>query len=504
MTEREYDVVIVGSGAGGGTVAQELGSLAREGARILVLEKGPKFLDEDFTGRELEMASALYEDGGGFLTADRTISLAFANAYGGSTVVYTGTSLTAPERVIRRWGVPGLDHADLVRRSRRFADQNGVHFLPEEEINDNNRLFREGAASAGYRAEQFPVNVRGCKGSSLCNLGCPNAAKQGTNRVQLPNAEKSGVEVVTRAEALRIEDRSVVVRVSDKPPGSKGEPSPWPVGEYRIRAGLIVASAGAVGTPALLLRSSLPVTLPRLGEGFTCHAAFILVAEHEREIVNFVGHPKSYFVDRAEEERYVLETCMYFPFTTAKNLVGFGEDHSRFMRAYRRLQMILVLACDRTVPGNRVTIDRQGRPIVHYRITPEVVSALVAATRASAKIFFAGGALRVHAPSADPTVLERTELGRVEERIHERHFKTGKMSLSAAHLMGGCAMGRSVGDSVTDSWGRVHGIPWLRVADASLFPNALEINPYLTIMGLADRVAEAIREDAPQLLRRRR
>jgi choline dehydrogenase-like flavoprotein len=58
-------------------------------------------------------------------------------------------------------------------------------------------------------------------------------------------------------------------------------------------------------------------------------------------------------------------------------------------------------------------------------------------------------------------------------------------------------MGRDPGDSVTDSWGRVHGRPWLRVADASLFPDALQINPYLTIMALADRVAEGVLTDFP-------
>jgi choline dehydrogenase-like flavoprotein len=58
--------------------------------------------------------------------------------------------------------------------------------------------------------------------------------------------------------------------------------------------------------------------------------------------------------------------------------------------------------------------------------------------------------------------------------------------------MGGCAMGSDQRRSVTDAWGRVHGLPWLRVADASLFPDSLEINPYLTIMALADRVAEAV------------
>ena len=500
MTEAEYDVVIVGSGAGGGTVAQELIPLVRDGRRVLLLEQGAHLDDHEFTGREAEMADALYQDGGGFLTAEGTMTLAFGRAYGGSTVVYTGTSLLAPERVVRRWDVPGLDHADIVRRSRRYIDENNVHLLPAEEVNENNRLFALGCAGAGYRAEPFPLNVKGCRGSSLCNLGCPNAAKQGTHRVQLPRAEAGGVEVVARAEVLRVAERAVVVRVSPKPQGAKGRPSEWAPGEYRIRASAIVLAAGSVGSPALLLRSRLPLRLPRLGEGFTCHPAHILVGEHERPITNDVGHPKSYFMDRAQEEGYVLETCMYFPFTTAKNLAGFGEDHSRLMRAFPRLQMILVLACDHAVPGNRVSVDAQGRPVVHYRFTNEVIASLVRATRAAARIFFAAGALRVHAPSADPPLVEARDAGRIDALVDVRHFKTGKVPVSAAHLMGGCGMGRSADDSVTDAWGRVHGAPWLRVADASLFPDSLEINPYLTIMALADRVAAKLREDARGLL----
>ncbi|MFQ5690569.1 MAG: GMC family oxidoreductase N-terminal domain-containing protein [Gemmatimonadota bacterium] len=500
MIERRCDIAIVGSGAGGGTVAQALAPLARDGRRIAVFEQGPRLRDEEFTGRELEMAGALYADGGAFLTADGTMTLAFGQAYGGSTAVYTGTSLIAPERVIADWNVPGLTHADLARRSRAFAEQNHVHPLPEDRINDNNRLFREGCRTAGFEARQFPVNLKGCRGSSLCNLGCPNGAKQGTDRVQLPTAERAGVEVVTRAEVRRIEERALLVRVSPAKPGGKGLPSAWAPGEYRVRAGIIVVAGGAVGSPSLLLRSRLPARLPRLGAGFTCHPAHILVAEHPEPITNDVGHPKSYYMDRAREEGYVLETCMYFPFVTAKNLTGFGEAHSRLMRAFPRLQMILVLACDRAVPGNRVTVDRTGRPVVHYRFTPDVVRALVCGTRASAGIFFAAGALRVHAPTAEPPLLEAAEAGRVSERIQARHFKAGKISISAAHLMGGCGMGRTAADSVTDAWGRVHGLPWLRVADSSLFPDALQINPYLTVMALADRAAQAVREDAAVLL----
>jgi len=220
------------------------------------------------------------------------------------------------------------------------------------------------------------------------------------------------------------------------------------------------------------------------------------VGEHSRELTNDVGHPKSYFVDRALEEGFFLETCMYFPFVTAKNLTGFGTEHASFMDAFPRLQMILVLACDKSVPQNRVTADRSGGPVVHYTFTPEVVESLARATRAAARIFVAAGATRIHAPLAQPHVLERAETDRIDERIGARHFLPGTVSVSAAHLMGGAGMGPSASDSVTDAWGRVHGVPWLRVADASLFPDSLEINPYLTIMALAGRVAEGILEEA--------
>lgn len=495
MIARQYDVVIVGAGAAGGTVAQALAPLVSAGKSVLVLEEGPRFRDHDFTGNELEMANEVYVDGGGFLTADGTMTLAFGRGYGGSTVVYTGTSLVAPERVIRQWNVPDLAHADIAARSQRYMGENNVHLLGAEAINDNNRLFVEGCQKAGYHAEQFPLNLRGCKGSSLCNLGCPNAAKQGTHRVQLPNAERQGVEVVTRAAVTRLGDRTVEVTVSPRPAGGKGIEPEWAPGRYRIEARMVVLAAGSIGSTALLLRSGLAGLPPRVGAGFTCHPAHILVAEHAAPITNDVGHPKSYFVDRGAEEGYVLETCMYFPFITAKNLTGFGADHSTLMQAFPRLQMILVLACDKAAPENRITVDRHGKPVVHYTFTPQVIRSMVAATRASARIFFAAGAVRVHAPSADPPLLTAADAGQLDHLITEAHFQPGRISVSAAHLMGGCGMGRSAADSVTDGWGRVHGLPWLRVADASLFPDSVEINPYLTVMSLADRAAEAVRAD---------
>ena len=80
------------------------------------------------------------------------MTLAFGSAYGGSTVVYTGTSLLPPERVLQRWNVPGLTLADVEQRARKYMAENNVHLLEEALLNENNRLFVEGCRRLRYRA----------------------------------------------------------------------------------------------------------------------------------------------------------------------------------------------------------------------------------------------------------------------------------------------------------------------------------------------------------------
>ena len=497
MHDRDADIVIIGSGAGGGTVAKELAPLCADGARIVVLEAGPKLRDDEFTGREVEMARQLYTDEGGFLTEDRAMTIAFGRAYGGSTVVYTGTSLTITAETLARWNIPDVAFDDVHQRSLKYLAENNVHLLDEGDLNDNNRLFRDACRRLGYRVEQFPLNLNGCKGSGRCNLGCPNGAKMGTHRVQLPAAERQGVTVVTNCLVHRLEDRTVVATVRGDAPG---EPSPWEPGEFRIRAKAIVVSGGAIGSPALLLRSGLGATLPALGRYFTCHPALILVAQHAQPLTNYDGHPKSFYCDQfADSDGFLLETCMYFPFTTAKSLAGFGADHARMMAAMDRLQMILVLAIDPPEAGNRVMLGRGGETVVRYAFSEGVRRSLVQAMRESARIFFAAGAERVHAPAATRFFIEAADAARIDECIPLDGLRLGKVTIASAHPMGGCRMGTSAADSVTDGWGRVHDVPGLFVADASLFPRCSEINPYVTIMALADRVAEAVRRAWPAL-----
>jgi choline dehydrogenase-like flavoprotein len=247
--------------------------------------------------------------------------------------------------------------------------------------------------------------------------------------------------------------------------------------------------------------SRLPARLPALGRYLTLHPALILAGQHERTISNFVGHPKSYYCDHfTKSHGFILETCMYFPFTTAKSLTGFGPEHERMMARVDRLQMVIVLAFDKPEAKNRVTIDRRGRPIVDYTLSPRVMNALYDSMVVTARILFAAGARRVHAPAGKKFFIEDAEQDRLEDLVSRDRLMPGRISLASAHVMGGCRMGVDEETSVTDPRGQVRGLPWLYVADASLFPRCSEVNPYITIMALADRVAENIRHNLRELM----
>jgi len=161
VREREFDIVIIGSGSGGGVMASELSGLCGEGVRIAVLEWGPKLRRQDYTGRELEMVGRLYYDSGGFFTKDQTMTVAFCKAYGGCTTVYTGTSFIIKDKTLKKWGIDDLGWEEMKRRSLKYYEANNLHEENDPAlINDNNRLFRMGCENLGWPDEKIPVNTR--------------------------------------------------------------------------------------------------------------------------------------------------------------------------------------------------------------------------------------------------------------------------------------------------------------------------------------------------------
>jgi choline dehydrogenase-like flavoprotein len=487
---REYDVVIVGSGAGGGTVADRLIPLARAGARIALLESGGHYTREYFTQRELEMIGLLW-NGGAWPTEDGSITVAAGRAVGGSTVMYTGVTFRAPDEVIREWEVPGLTPEDLKPRYDRLWQEINVIEPGPDMINDNNRLFKEGCDRLGWPVEKIHLNLKDCKQEGFCNLGCSQGGKQGTLEVQIPKAVAAGIELVPNCHVDRVADGVVYGRVEKAPAGTK--PGPWPEGPVELKVRRVVLAGGSPGSPAIMLRSGLEPEFPALGRFVTVHPALTVYGIYPEPIKNYRGFPKTYYTPKfSASHHHYIETAFYYPFVSTKHLGLWGAQLRDLMKLYTRFMCMIILNHDRARAENRVALDRRGNPKIRYTAAAETIAALCHAQAQAARIMFAAGCERAVMPCADRPVFRAGEVpdARLEEFIRPSNYISIKMPLASAHPQGGCRMGESPLTSVTNSRGQVHGRPWLYVADSSLFPQSSHVNPYLTIMALADRVAE--------------
>jgi choline dehydrogenase-like flavoprotein len=487
----ELDVLIIGSGAGGGTVASRLSHLCGAGARIAIAEAGPWWGRDAFNMREVDMVR-LFKENGAVPSRQFDIAVSAAECVGGSTAVYTGVTFRSPEGLIAGWardfGLRDLDEGDVQARFSRIEEEIDARFPGPEMENRNNRLFREGCERLGFPVKQFRVNIKDCVGCGFCNLGCPFGAKRGTLEVQIPQAVASGVELIPNCRITGVMDGGAVGVISKAPAGSR--PGPHEPGEVEFRAKVVVVAAGTLSSSALLLRSRLEGLSPACGKYLTLHPALTSFGRMGDAVRGHEGFPKLHYTDHfSESHHYYIETAFYFPFVTAKSLPGFGADIKRFMREYGSLACALTLVHDEAEERNQIRLDGD-KVVLDYRLSQQTKNALVHAQREVGRIFFAAGAEEYVSLVSDRFSVSRpTEL---EGNIHLGAMMSGKVVVSSAHPMGGCRMGSDPSSSVTDSWGRVHGHPGLVVADASLFPTSSKVNPYLTIMALAERSAEQI------------
>jgi long-chain-alcohol oxidase len=486
----ELDVLVIGSGAGGGTVAERLSRLC-PGARIAIAEKGPYWTRDDFNMREVDMMR-LFKDGGAFASENFEIAVAAAECVGGSTSVYTGVTFRTPEGVIAGWaeeqGLPELAEADVQARFSRIEAEIDAHFPGPEMENANNRLFRQGCERLGFPVKQFRVNIKDCQACGFCNLGCPYGAKRGTLEVQVPAAAARGVRVYPNCEITRVFDGGAEGVLSEPPPGTR--PAPLDPGPVIFKARKVVVAAGALSSSALLLRSRLEGLSPAAGRYLTLHPALTSMARMREAVRGFEGFPKLYYTDQfSESHHYYLETAFYFPFVTAKSLPGFGPELRRFMKAYTHQTCALTLVHDEPEAENRIRLDGK-HAVLDYRLSARSREAIVHAMKTAGRIFFAAGAEEYVSPVSHRfSVTSEAEL---DTAIDGDALAPGRVLVSSAHPMGGCRMGSDARTSVTDAWGRVHGHPGLVVADASLFPTSSKVNPYLTVMALAERNAEQV------------
>ncbi len=499
----DADVCVIGAGAGGAVAAAEL---AEGGARVVVLEQGYHHDPDDFTARPMEMMARLYRDGGQTVTLGAPpIPLLLGSGLGGTTLVNSGTCFRTPAHVLERWrrecGLE-LDGGELAPCFERVERALSVAEVTPELAGANAAVARRGAERLGWSHGYLRRNARGCVGSGVCAFGCPTSAKQHVGITYLPRAQAAGATIITGADVRRIlveggRARGVQARLRapegarsgdgdgalderESRPGRlriRGERS-WE--ELEVRAPRVVLAAGTVHTPLLLARNGLGAASGQLGRNLVLHPATAAFALMDEVVDMARGVPQSFYVDEFASEGVMFEGIAGPPAYAALSLPLTGARHAAAMANYRHLAQFGLMVSDSSRGSLRLA--RRGPPLIRYDIVEEDVAKFRAGIARLDELFCAAGAREVYLP---------LPAGVSPERARARDLK-----LLGFHPLGTARADADPARGVLDPDLRVHGIEGLYVADGSVMPSSLGVNPQITIMALATRLAHHLLDRA--------
>lgn len=496
--ERSCDVCIVGSGAGGGIVAAEL---ARAGLDVVMLEEGGHNPSKDFDLVERNMIPRMYQDRGTRTTSDGAIIVLQGRTFGGGTTVNWTTCFRTPPTTLAYWGERfGLDMLtpdSLAPHFDHVEERLGITTWPEVLANPNNRTLLDGGRKLGWKVEPLKRNVRGCRNSGYCGVGCAWDAKQSMLVTTLPEAVESGMIVYTdvRAEQIEMDGQRCRAVHGVALQGTRDRPTGVAV---TIRPRILVVAGGAINSPMLLLKSGInPGGL--VGTRTFLHPTIALPAIHEQQIAGWSGAPQSVgsheFADRGDKMGFFLECPPLQPMLASTAHNGFGLSQAEFMRQLPHLSAVIALMIDGIGddPGATVTLRRDGRPAVTYQSSPRFEEGLKAATIALARAQLAAGAKKAMTLHNDPIVLTtEADLARLEAAP----YGLLEHQMFTAHQMGGCTMGTDPRTSVVDPEHRLRGADNVFVIDGSVLPSGLGVNPSETIYALAHRASAFVIDTA--------
>lgn len=486
----EADAIVIGSGAGGSVAAA---ILAARGLRVVVLEKGGYFPEGELGLGEARGMEELYLDRGMTSTGDLSITVLAGSAVGGGTLVNWTASIAPPDWLRQEWeqeyGLTGLTSPAFAACVDEVCARLGVHSGESASLpNSSAGRLLAGCRALGYHADDLPRNVAGCGGDcGFCAYGCRTGAKQSTTRTFLVDAVEQGAQVVPGAEVRRVlmqggEVTGVEALVGGRP--------------VRFRAPRVVLAGGAIGSPALLLRSGL--SNPQIGRNLHLHPVAGVLGVYDEPIRPWSGRLlPAYSREFARLDGnygFLLEVApahpglggMSFPWLT-------GHQFLRELGQMGQTGVFIVLVRDRN--AGRVTIDRAGRHRVDYVVSEYDRRHLLQGQAEALRVHRAAGARRLMTLHAGYNVLEGgsdESAADFAERSLQLPCGPNHLPIFSAHQMGTCRMGASPQSAVAGPDGQVFGVRGLYVADGSAFPSASGVNPMITIMSLATWVAKQV------------
>ena len=485
------DVVVVGSGAGGGVAAAVL---AGAGLDVVVLEAGGVHGPGEFTHLEADALEDMYLDGGLNSTADGGITILAGATLGGGTVINYTTAFPTPERLREEWdrqsGFDGVfTGGDFATSLDAVGDRLGVN-TDNGDPSIRDQVLERGLRRLGWHVDAMPRNADGCTmgDCGYCTMGCRIGAKRSTLATYLVDATTDGATIVTgaRVEAVT-SDRSGVTGVVARVAGSR----------LRVEATAVVLAAGALNTPAILLRSGLGG--PAVGRHLRLHPVTAVWARFEDPVLPWSGTLQARYSDQfadldGDGFGFKFETAPIHPLFPSA-FIGWENGYSfkKDALGLSHLGVAGILLRDRD--AGRVLIRRDGTPVWRYRISDYDQAHVREGVLRGAELMVAAGATEVISSTVRPVRWSPARGGSLDgfiagvDAIGYGSNRTGYFSF---HQMSSARMGADPASSVVDHHNQAHDTPGLYVMDASCFPNASGVNPMLTIAAIAHRGASRL------------
>lgn len=487
-TTMSCDVVVVGSGAGGGIAASVL---AAAGLDVIILEAGGANGPGDFTHLEADALKQMYLDGGLNSTADGGITMLAGATLGGGTVINYTTAFATPDRLRQEWDrESGFDG---VFTGEDFAASLGAVSVGLG-VNTNNgnpsprdQILERGLRRLGWHVDEMPRNADGCtmEDCGYCTMGCRLGAKRSTLATYLADAVTDGARIVTGARVgVVTSDRSgvtgVVARVSES--------------TLRVEARAVVLAAGALNTPAILLRSGLGG--PSVGKHLRLHPVTAVWARFDEPVRPWTGTLQARYSDQfadidGEGYGFKFETAPIHPLFPSA-FIGWEDGYSfkRDVLGLGHLGVAGILVRDRG--SGRVTIRKDGTPVWRYRISEYDQAHVREGVHRGAELMVAAGASEVISSTIRPVRWSPTRGGSLDSFIagvDDIGYGSNQTGYFSFHQMASARMGSDPALSVVDHLNQSHTTPGLYVMDGSCFPTASGVNPMLTIAAIAHRGA---------------
>ncbi|KAI9496132.1 hypothetical protein BDB00DRAFT_758945 [Zychaea mexicana] len=507
VENKHFDVIIIGSGAGGGVCAAEL---AKSGHSVLVVEQATYLHESELQLFERSAYPALYEQSGAVRTEDGGCVMVAGRAFGGGTTVNYSVSLKLPYTVREEWAKKhGLPHFvspkfadDLDRVYERIgASTEGIKH------NGPNQVMLNGCRYLGYNVFDIPQNTGGHSHEcGWCYCGCADGIKNGTMNTWLRDAEAHGAKFLDRTRVLRVLiDKKHCATGVECLVQHDGQSK-----KIRIHAQRVISSAGSLHTPGVLQRSGLVNT--HIGRNLRLHPGSMLFGFFDQPIDMHLGSIVTTFNgDLRSKEGYglILEIPTISPSFLGSLLPWRGAaKHKELMLRYRFASPLVPLLRDYDSAGT-INYDADGDVVINYNLTSDDRKKLVGGMVRTAMIMCAAGAREIHTGQLgmEPFVFREDEEIRVDNPRFQRWKSQiesyglptkGNITLVSAHQLGTCRMGDSPANSATKPTGETWEVKNLYVADASLFPTASGVNPMVTTEAIAIHVAASITESLKQ------